>query len=49
MIGTGDFKARDWSAHPPYLLESYKSIVLRGPAILQAPLASFRLTNRVKR
>ncbi len=39
MSGTGDFKARDWSVHPPYLLESYKSTVLRSPTKPLVPLA----------
>ena len=39
MSDTGDFKARDWSVHPPYLLESYKSTVLRSPATPLVPLA----------
>jgi protocatechuate 3,4-dioxygenase beta subunit len=39
MSDTGDFKARDWSVHPPYLLESYKSTVLRSPTKPLVPLA----------
>ena len=39
MSVTGDFKARDWSVHPPYLHESYKSTVLRSPTKPLVPLA----------
>ncbi len=39
MSDTGDFKARDWSVHPPDLLESYKSTVRRSPTKPLVPLA----------
>lgn len=39
MSDTGDFKARDWSVHPPYRLEGYKSTVLRSPTKPLVPLA----------
>ena len=32
MSDTDDYKARDWSIHPPYLHADYKSPVLRSPS-----------------
>ncbi len=34
-----DYKARDWSVHPPYLHADYKSTVLRSPSKPLVPLA----------
>jgi protocatechuate 3,4-dioxygenase beta subunit len=39
MNDVGDFKARDWSVHPPYRHEDYKSTVLRSPSKPLVPLA----------
>jgi len=39
MSEPGDFKARGWSVHPPYLHESYKSTALRSPSKPLVPLA----------
>jgi protocatechuate 3,4-dioxygenase beta subunit len=39
MSDTGDYKARDWSVHPPYLHPDYKSTVLRSPSKPLVPLA----------
>lgn len=33
-----EFRERDWSAHPPYLYEGYKSTVLRSPRQKLIPL-----------
>ncbi|MEL0143688.1 MAG: protocatechuate 3,4-dioxygenase subunit beta, partial [Alphaproteobacteria bacterium] len=30
---------RDWSSQPPYILEEYKSTVLRGPTKPLVPIA----------
>ena len=39
MSATDDYKARDWSVHPPYLHADYKSTVLRSPSKPLVPLA----------
>ena len=39
MSDTDDYKARDWSVHPPYLHADYKSTVLRSPSKPLVPLA----------
>ena len=39
MSDTDDYKARDWSVHPPYLHADYKSTVLRSPSKQLVPLA----------
>ena len=39
MTDRFDFKARDWSVHPPYLHADYKSTVLRSPSKPLVPLA----------
>ncbi len=39
MSDTEDYKARDWSVHPPYLHADYKSTVLRSPSKPLVPLA----------
>ncbi len=39
MSDAGDYNARDWSVHPPYLHEGYKSTVLRSPSKPLVPLA----------
>ena len=41
MSEPGDYKARDWSVHPPYLHAGYKSTVLRSPS---KPLVSLAQT-----
>ncbi|MFQ5973452.1 MAG: protocatechuate 3,4-dioxygenase subunit beta [Alphaproteobacteria bacterium] len=38
MTDGEDFGPRDWSAHPPYLYEGYKSTALRGPTKPLVPL-----------
>ncbi len=38
MSDTDDYKARDWSVHPPYLHADYKSTVLRSPSKPLVPL-----------
>ncbi len=39
MSDTDDYKARDWSVHPPYLHADYKSTVSRSPSKPLVPLA----------
>jgi len=39
MSDTDDYKARDWSVHPPYLHADYKSTVPRSPSKPLVPLA----------
>ena len=39
MSDTDDYKARDWSVHPPYLHADYKSTVMRSPSKPLVPLA----------
>lgn len=39
MSDTDDYRARDWSVHPPYLHADYKSTVLRSPSKPLVPLA----------
>ncbi len=39
MSDTDDYKARDWSVHPPYLHADYRSTVLRSPSKPLVPLA----------
>jgi protocatechuate 3,4-dioxygenase beta subunit len=39
MSDTDDYKARDWSVHPPYRHADYKSTVLRSPSKPLVPLA----------
>lgn len=38
MSATGDYSARDWTVHPPYLHPDYKSTVLRSPKQRLLPL-----------
>ena len=38
MTQDGDYGARDWDSHPPYLYPAYKSTPLRGPSRPLVPL-----------
>ncbi len=46
MSEPGNFKARDWSVHPPYLHEGYKSTALRSPSKPLVPLAQTLSADR---